>query len=194
MARAPVFAASTVLGCCLLLGGCTQPATPTATVGATVAAAAPTATTAPPNTPTQAPVPTLAATANATTPSASIATTVAATPTRTAPTATKPAPPGATNTPLAVASPKPAVVSFSRDVQPIFQARCVSCHSGANAPAGQLLTSHAATLRAVKAGDPAGSTLYQYVQSDYMPFGGPPLSAAQKETIRQWIAAGALNN
>ena len=85
-------------------------------------------------------------------------------------------------------------VSFSQNVLPIFQQRCQSCHSGANAPKGLQLVDYANTMKVVNPVGPAVSKLYEMVQSDLMPRGGPPLSAAEKETIFAWIPAGAPNN
>jgi mono/diheme cytochrome c family protein len=57
-------------------------------------------------------------------------------------------------------------VSFSRDLQPIFQARCQGCHQPAKAKGGYVMTSFAGLMQAgdsgevpVVAGDAMGSHL-----------------------------------
>ena len=85
-------------------------------------------------------------------------------------------------------------------VAKIFNARCVLCHSGDNAPRGLRLDSHAAVLAGsqggavAKAGDPAGSELVRRIRgtsTPRMPMTGPPyLSADEVATIEAWIAAG----
>ena len=83
---------------------------------------------------------------------------------------------------------------------PIFQQRCVLCHKGAQAPLHLQLTSYGDAMKGsdrgkvIVAGNAAGSLLYNHVQSDYMPLGGPPLTGEQKEAIRAWIQAGAAND
>lgn len=42
--------------------------------------------------------------------------------------------------------------------------------------------------------DPDASILYQLVSTGVMPAEGGPLTAAQIETIREWIAEGAEDN
>jgi uncharacterized membrane protein len=91
-------------------------------------------------------------------------------------------------------------VGFSANVQPIFQSRCVSCHGGGRTNAGLDLSSYASVMKGSRSGPvvvpggPGNSLLYQMVESDNMPASGPPLTADQKETIRQWIQSGAPNN
>lgn len=108
-----------------------------------------------------------------------------------------------------VAPGSPAPVSFIGDVQPIFDARCIVCH-GAEATAGMDLRapqSHgnivgvqATSYPALRVApfDPGASVLYDKVSGggmygEQMPQGGPPLSTAQIETIRRWIAEGAVS-
>ena len=88
-------------------------------------------------------------------------------------------------------------VDFDRDIAPIFQASCVSCH-GANKPPAQLrLDSEAAVLRggvsglAIIAGDSQDSLLVKRLlgaeDQPRMPLGADPLSPAQIDLIRTWI-------
>lgn len=101
-------------------------------------------------------------------------------------------------------------VSFAQEVQPIFDARCVECHGiadngGLDLRGGQsygdLVGVESPNYGAprVEPGDPSGSVLYDKitgggVYGDQMPLGRTPLSGAQIETIRTWIAQGALDN
>ena len=48
--------------------------------------------------------------------------------------------------------------------------------------------------RVIVSGDVENSRLVRYVVSGYMPYGGPPLSADQIQTLVNWVAAGAPNN
>jgi len=99
--------------------------------------------------------------------------------------------------------------TYSRDVRPILQARCVVCHSSGNAsnPAvsgGLALDSYAAikqgaagrkTDLVLTAGKSADSTLYKRLVatslSKLMPKGGPALPVTQIELIKRWIDSGA---
>lgn len=103
-------------------------------------------------------------------------------------------------TPPAVSSP--AQIAFQRDVAPILERRCLECH-GDDGPKGGL--SLASSKSAFTGGDsgptivpgkPDESSLLDYVTPGAdgkaeMPKGREPLSAAQVETLRRWIAAGA---
>jgi len=106
-------------------------------------------------------------------------------------------------------------VSFSKDIQPIFNSSCVVCHQGAG-QAGLTLepnlsysklvgiaSTESATELRVKAGSPDQSYLLAKVNGTQiaaggsgaqMPYGSAPLSAANISLIQQWIAAGAPNN
>ena len=98
-------------------------------------------------------------------------------------------------------SSKPAAIEFARDIQPIL-ARCVQCHGGAKKEGGLSLVNRLAATgaggsgeRAIVPGAPDNSELLRRVSStevyERMPPKGEPLSPAQIETLRQWIAAGA---
>lgn len=113
-----------------------------------------------------------------------------------------------------------AGVSFSSDVQPIFDARCAfsGCHAGGTAPFGldlsdaqesygNLVNVNAGASECngeprVAPGSSATSVLYKRISDDEcgarMPWTLPPtvdtLTTAQQNTIRDWIDDGALNN
>ncbi len=88
---------------------------------------------------------------------------------------------------------------FRQSVAPILEARCVSCHQGAKAKGGLALTSARSTVAggesgaAIVPGKPDDSLLLQYVSGDKpeMPKNAAPLSAAEVDALRRWIAAGA---
>jgi len=105
-------------------------------------------------------------------------------------------------------------VSFAADFASIqtnvFTPMCVVCHSGATAPHGLRLdvnesyallvgvaSSEIPELQRVQAGNPNASYLIQKLSGnaavgDRMPYGGPYLSQATIDVIRQWITDGAL--
>jgi hypothetical protein len=119
--------------------------------------------------------------------------------------------PAASTTPTTTASG----VSYSRDIQPIFNNNCVVCHQGAgqaglglepNVSYGKLVgvqsTESASELR-VKAGSPGQSYLIAKLQGTQvqaggsgvqMPYEAAPLSQAQISLMQQWISTGAPNN
>jgi hypothetical protein len=80
-----------------------------------------------------------------------------------------------------------AAVSFSRDVEPIFQLRCVRCHAGA-------LSTYDQVIQNVIPGDSANTLVIQVMQNGSMPRGGARMTAAQIDAIAKWIDAGAPNN
>ena len=93
-------------------------------------------------------------------------------------------------------------IEFTRDIQPIFTAHCVSCH-GAKKAAGQLRLDHkAAAMKGgisgvvIVPGNSNGSILLTRVTGSdgqaKMPLGGDPLKPEQIELLRQWIAQGAV--
>lgn len=77
-------------------------------------------------------------------------------------------------------------------VQSILDAKCTKCH-GDKAAAGVKLTDKEGILKLVTAGDAAGSKLVTIVSGEKprMPKGGAPLTAAEIETLKKWIADGA---
>jgi hypothetical protein len=112
---------------------------------------------------------------------------------------------------LASAARAQDAVDFERDVLPILEARCFECHRSAHTDAdgrlrkpkgGLSLDGKAGILRGskdgpvVRPGDPQHSALYARTvlppdDDDLMPNKGEPLTPAQTEVLRNWIAAGA---
>jgi mono/diheme cytochrome c family protein len=97
---------------------------------------------------------------------------------------------------------EPNAVEFVRDVAPILEQRCVSCH-GPKKQKGKLRLDRKEHLFhgdeadwKVQPGKPDDSELLRRVKlpvgdEDVMPNEGPRLSDAQIDTLRKWIAAGA---
>jgi hypothetical protein len=89
---------------------------------------------------------------------------------------------------------------LATEVRAVFTAKCARCHGGnLSRPKGQFghvldLKRLAADADKVIPSKPDESALWQMIQNDEMPppnSPSGPLSAAQKEVIRAWIAAGA---
>ncbi len=104
---------------------------------------------------------------------------------------------------MATSSAFAAPVDFAREVQPIFEQNCVSCHGSAKQSSGLRLDRKADALRGgdsvnplIKPGDAAGSPLLQIVaglKPDLvMPPKGKRLSSEQIAVLRRWIEEGAV--
>ena len=90
-------------------------------------------------------------------------------------------------------------IEFVRDVQPIFTARCIECHGPDKVKGGLRLDSLAEIFKhdpskwAVVPGNSAESEVVIRVElptdhDDHMPSKGGPLTPAQIQTIKTWIA------
>ncbi len=99
---------------------------------------------------------------------------------------------------LALAAP---ASDLETKVQKIFEDNCTACHNyGGEEPNLEGAPSHLKTVRSkatgkpmVAAGDPDKSYLLakiigKNIEGDVMPLGGDPLTAAQKKTVKEWIA------
>src|SRR5882724_8860275 len=94
---------------------------------------------------------------------------------------------------VALAQPAP---DFEKQIAPILQSQCVICHGASAAQVGLRLHTKDAAMKSIVAGSPEASKLFRSIElpvgrAGAMPPGGPPVPAAQRELIRQWIAAGA---
>ena len=105
-----------------------------------------------------------------------------------------------------------STVSFARDLQPIFDARCKFCHyPNGGAPIGLQVTGlNLSTYETVISGaimgpvvipdEPCSSILYLKITpgppfGSRMPLNGPPfLADGEIQLIHDWIAEGALAN
>ncbi|MCP9235741.1 PSD1 and planctomycete cytochrome C domain-containing protein [Lewinella sp. JB7] len=95
---------------------------------------------------------------------------------------------------LGCRDPEPRV-SFSADVRPIFNAKCVGCHGGVKQAGDLGLIYRAEALRAVVPGSPGRSELIQRIRhadpDQRMPLEGPPLTEPEIATLERWIEQGA---
>src|SRR4051812_38684755 len=96
----------------------------------------------------------------------------------------------------AAASPTPPAPDFDRDVATILAARCFDCHNPTDRKGKLDLTRKSTAMAggengaAIVPGKPDESLLWKNVSEDEMP-PKHPLPAAEKETLRRWVAAGA---
>lgn len=124
-----------------------------------------------------------------------------AAPAETKPTEAAPAP--ADGKPVETA---PAQLSYYRDIRPILQARCQGCHQPGKAQGEYVMTQFARLLSGGESGSAAivpGKPDESYLLDEItpgddgkpaMPKEGDPLAADQIDKIRQWIAAGAVDD
>lgn len=100
---------------------------------------------------------------------------------------------------------EPEAPSWSKDVLPILRANCFACHQEAKKQGGYVMTDFASLLKggesggaAVVPGDAAASHLLSEVTpvdgKAEMPKNLPPLKPNEIETLRRWIAAGAVRD
>jgi ankyrin repeat protein len=98
-------------------------------------------------------------------------------------------------------------VEFTRDIQPLLERSCVSCHSGERPKGGFQVTDRAALLHGGKRGEPAvvpgkpdASPLLRFVQDSVEDLEMPPLAKREKyppltkdEVVKlsSWVAQGA---
>jgi cell division septation protein DedD len=115
-----------------------------------------------------------------------------------APTDTVAAPTEAVDTPTAKSETPPTeepsslpAASFSGDVFPLLESRCVQCHGPGRTSGGVRLDSYDAVMAVVVPGDAAASLLVEVVATGYMPPRGPELLPSEIEIISAWVNAGA---
>jgi WD40 repeat protein len=87
-------------------------------------------------------------------------------------------------------------VSYFRDIRPVIQRQCQGCHQPGIKSSNLDLTTYQGLKTGGKRG-PAAAVLVQYLTGEMkpqMPLGQPPLSAAEIETFRAWITAGAADD
>ncbi len=93
--------------------------------------------------------------------------------------------------------------SYLRDVRPILDQNCTSCHQPASKQSDLDLTTYARFQAGGKrgpafvAGSPEQSLVIQFITAALapsMPFGQPPLAANDVSTIRDWIESGARDD
>ena len=94
-------------------------------------------------------------------------------------------------------------ITYEDQVRPIFREHCFACHNQGKATNDLALDSYerirkgGASGEAIVPGDPDGSYLFSLVShkdQPHMPPGGDKIADAKIETLRQWIAGGALKD
>lgn len=95
-------------------------------------------------------------------------------------------------------------ISFYNQIRPIFQAQCQGCHQSAKAGGDYVMTDFARLLKGGMGGEgivpgkpEEGSLLENITPVDgkaAMPKGKAPLSQVEIDLIRNWIAAGAVDD
>ncbi len=93
-----------------------------------------------------------------------------------------------------------AAVDFAHDVMPVLKKHCAECHTGLSKKGGLALNTRVELLAGaesgvvVVSGDAANSRLIDVLEStddgEWMPPKGPRVSAAEIETLKQWINEG----
>ncbi|HEY0549060.1 MAG TPA: c-type cytochrome domain-containing protein, partial [Verrucomicrobiae bacterium] len=95
-----------------------------------------------------------------------------------------------------------AEVSFTKDIAPIFVAKCLACHNAEKAKGGYRMYHFDALMKpgsskdaSVVAGKPSESALFKLItakdEDERMPQKDDPLPSAQIASIKQWIEQGA---
>jgi mono/diheme cytochrome c family protein len=97
-------------------------------------------------------------------------------------------------------TPLPETVSYSTDVQPIWNQNCIGCHAtGSTAPDLTAANSYTALTKNNKYVVPAvaaNSILYKCLIGEGAPLMPPAgkMSDSKIELVKKWINDGALNN
>lgn len=87
--------------------------------------------------------------------------------------------------------------AFVSKVAPILAKHCIECHDSGNQEGGLDLSRRSSALaggdsgKSILAGKPYDSSFWTLVVSNEMPQDRPPLSAKQKQILKEWIDAGA---
>lgn len=86
-------------------------------------------------------------------------------------------------------------ISYSAEIQPIFDSKCVSCHINRD-PRLSEATSYTSLMDGgyINTTSPETSTLYSKLKDEQHPSAGGTFSAAELAVLLQWIQQGALNN
>jgi hypothetical protein len=84
-------------------------------------------------------------------------------------------------------------VSYSKQILPILQDNCYTCHQGSNPPSGIDLSNFAVLQAHVQNGDLKSAVTHTGSVTP-MPYGLPMLPSCEVNTIVAWVDQGALNN
>ena len=87
--------------------------------------------------------------------------------------------------------------NFETRIAPLFARHCLECHDAASKKGGLVLARKDTAFaggesgKVIVPGKSSESLLWESVESNDMPADRPPLSAEEKNSLRQWIDAGA---
>jgi hypothetical protein len=99
-----------------------------------------------------------------------------------------------TPVPKAPAPPANDTISFSEDIQPFFNTKCISCHGGSYAPNLTSGQSFAQIVPAyINAGNPETSQLYIDCNTGGSMTTYATITPAELNLLYRWIYAGAKN-
>lgn len=121
-------------------------------------------------------------------------------PTEAAVSATDTSAPAPTTAATATEPAAAASVSFTDDILPILESRCVNCHGGDRIEKGLSVRTYGDLMSGsengpvVVAGDAADSKLVQMIANQKMPKRGPKLTPPQLQLILDWVNQGAQDN
>lgn len=99
-----------------------------------------------------------------------------------------------------VEAPASANVSFTGDILPIIQNRCVDCHGGRQKKEGLDMKTYESLMAGSRSGpvlvpgDANASLLVELIVKGDMPNRGEPVTPAELQLIMDWVNQGALNN
>ena len=91
-------------------------------------------------------------------------------------------------------------ISYSKDVRPILESRCSTCHMGEFTSKNLHMETYESLMAGsqngpvIVAGSARESLLAQKISKGEMPKRGPKLTPEQVQIIIDWINAGAQNN
>ena len=92
------------------------------------------------------------------------------------------------------------MISFSSDVSPILNQKCIGCHGSIQPLAGLDLSSYEGIMAGTKGkpvvepGSSSNSLLVKVVKSGSMPKNGAKLTDDQVEILSKWVDQGASDN
>ena len=86
------------------------------------------------------------------------------------------------------------IVSYTAEIQPIIQNKCIGCHgSGHSGNAFVNLSSHSGVAAVAATGQLTGAVSHNPNYTP-MPMNGPMLSTCEIGKIRNWVNEGMINN
>ncbi len=93
-----------------------------------------------------------------------------------------------------------AGVSFTTDIKPIFDARCIECHGVERTKEGLDMQTYEDIFAGsrngpvIEAGNADNSLIVQLIVDGEMPDRGDPVTPEELQLIIDWVNQGALNN